>query len=262
MGPGFGERSETATALSTLFSHVRDICSRRPWTARVIWWELGGGGWGGGGGGRLEAHLITLHHFWLPSAGRGAKHNQARMINHCGCVKQLPHNLSPNGMQTVCLLLSGQGDKEHRYSNCVFTSEANWAAKSPEVIHFLWARATKATQATNATSGKSWATRATKKSWRRLNFTQITMTRFGGKTLTADRNVDALRLRGSQGTPALWYIMSYLSDPKRTTKANRNISSDTLWATKASLQLNPLLMWTHSKRKGEKQYICCCSPWC
>jgi hypothetical protein len=30
---------------------------------------------------------------------------------------------------------------------------------------------------------------------------QITMTRFSGQTLTANRNVDALRLRGSQGTP-------------------------------------------------------------
>ena len=84
---------------------------------------------------------------------------------------------------------------------CAFTPKANWATKSPEVIHFLWARATKATQASNATSGKRWATSATKKSWRRLNFMQITMTRFSGQTLTANRNVDALRLRGSQGTP-------------------------------------------------------------
>ena len=30
---------------------------------------------------------------------------------------------------------------------------------------------------------------------------QITMMHFSGKTLTANRNVDALRLRGSQGTP-------------------------------------------------------------
>ena len=44
---------------------------------------------------------------------------------------------------------------------------------------------------------------------------QITMTRFSGKTLTANRNVDALRLRGSQGTPAgtfELYVMSDLSD--------------------------------------------------
>ena len=91
-------------------------------------------------------------------------------------------------------------------SYCAFTSEANWATKSPEVIHFLWTRATKAPQATNATSGKSWAT---KKSWRQLNFMQITMTRFSGKTQTTNRNVDALRLRGSQGTPALWFLLDF-----------------------------------------------------
>ena len=36
---------------------------------------------------------------------------------------------------------------------------------------------------------------------------QITMTRFGCKTLTTNRNVDALRLHGSQGTPALWFLL-------------------------------------------------------
>ena len=50
---------------------------------------------------------------------------------------------------------------------------------------------------------------------------QITMTRFSGQTLTANRNVDALRLRGSQGTPAGTFEL-YV-------KANRNIRSETLW---------------------------------
>ena len=54
---------------------------------------------------------------------------------------------------------------------------------------------------------------------------QITMTRFSGKTLTANRNVDALRLRGSQGTPAgtfELYVMSVLSDQ------SEHIRSETL----------------------------------
>ena len=37
---------------------------------------------------------------------------------------------------------------------------------------------------------------------------QITMTRFSGQTLTANRNVDALRLRGSQGTPNTGTLVS------------------------------------------------------
>ena len=44
---------------------------------------------------------------------------------------------------------------------------------------------------------------------------QIIMKRFSGKILTANRNVDALRLRRSQGTPAgtfELYVMSDLSD--------------------------------------------------
>ena len=39
---------------------------------------------------------------------------------------------------------------------------------------------------------------------------QMTMTRFSGQTLTANRNVDALRLRGSQGTPAGTLVPTYL----------------------------------------------------
>ena len=39
---------------------------------------------------------------------------------------------------------------------------------------------------------------------------QITMTRFSGKTLTANRNVDALRLRRSQGTPVGNLVPTYL----------------------------------------------------
>ena len=94
--------------------------------------------------------------------------------------------------------------------HCPSTPEANWATKSPEVIHFLWARATKATKATNATSGQSWATRASKRSWKLFNFMQMTIIRFSGQTLTANRNVDALRLRGSQGTSAGTLVPTYL----------------------------------------------------
>ena len=109
----------------------------------------------------------------------------------------------------------GMAESERTGVNCPSTPEANWATKSPEVIHFLWARATKATKATNATSGQSWATRASKKSWKLLNFMQITMTRFSGKTLTANRNVDALRLwiPGNTGRP-FWIVRH--ERPKRT----------------------------------------------
>ena len=58
---------------------------------------------------------------------------------------------------------------------------------------------------------------------------QITMTRFSGKTLTANRNVDALRLRGSQGTPAgtfELYVMSDLSDQSEQKYSQRNFMSD------------------------------------
>ena len=39
---------------------------------------------------------------------------------------------------------------------------------------------------------------------------QITMKRFSGQTLTANRNVDALRLRGSQGTSAGTLVPTFI----------------------------------------------------
>ena len=39
---------------------------------------------------------------------------------------------------------------------------------------------------------------------------QMTIIRFSGQTLTANRNVDALRLRGSQGTSAGTLVPTYL----------------------------------------------------
>ena len=55
------------------------------------------------------------------------------------------------------------------------------------------------------------------------------MTRISGKTLTANRNVDAPRLRGSQGTPAgkiELYVMSDLSDQSEQKYSQRNFMSD------------------------------------
>ena len=57
---------------------------------------------------------------------------------------------------------------------------------------------------------------------------QITMTRFSGQTLTANRNVDALRLRGSQGTPntgTLVLIPTVLVPILLTTKCRRKNES-------------------------------------
>ena len=68
---------------------------------------------------------------------------------------------------------------------------------------------------------------------------QITMKRFSGKTLTANRNVDALRLRGSQGTPAgtfELYVMSDLSDQSEQKYSQRNFMSDHI-----------VSVWTYSK---------------
>ena len=69
---------------------------------------------------------------------------------------------------------------------CTSTPEANWATKSPEV---------------------DFGRRVGRKLF---NFMQMTMTRFSGQTLTANRNVDALRLRGTQGTPAGTLVPTYL----------------------------------------------------
>ena len=143
---------------------------------------------------------MTIHRFF-PTCKWGL--NQLFHV-----LKQYASNVQKN---TFTVELNQSVNCDHTYmvniSYCTSTPEANWATKSPEVIHFLWATATKAT---NATSGQRWATRASKKSWNLLNFMQITMTRFSGKTLTANRNVDALRLRGSQGTPAGTLVPTYL----------------------------------------------------
>ena len=61
---------------------------------------------------------------------------------------------------------------------------------------------------------------------------QITMTRFSGKTLIANRNVDVLRLRGSQGTPAgtfELYVMRDLSDQNEHKYLQQNFMSDRFW---------------------------------